>query len=41
MKDALSRLPNQTKLVGVPDQTCDVQLYILHSQWLHNVYGTY
>jgi hypothetical protein len=41
MKDALSRLPNQTKLVRVHDQTCDVQLYILQPELLHNVYGTY
>ncbi len=26
MVDAFSRLPNQTKLVGVPNQTCDIHL---------------
>jgi hypothetical protein len=38
MADALSRLPNQTKPIGVPNQTCDVHLFILQPKWLHNVY---
>jgi hypothetical protein len=29
MADALSRLPNQAKLVGVPNQTTDVHLFTL------------
>jgi hypothetical protein len=29
MANALSRLPNQTKHVGVPDQTCDVHMFTL------------
>jgi hypothetical protein len=36
MANALSRLPNQTKLVGVLDQTCDVHLFTLQ-QWLKSV----
>jgi hypothetical protein len=38
MINALSRLPNQTKHVGVPYQTCDAHLFTLQLEWLHNVY---
>ncbi len=38
MVDALSRLPNQIKLVGIPNQTCDTHMFILQPKWLHNVY---
>ncbi len=38
MVDALSRLPNKTKSVGVPDQTTDVHLFTLQPKWLQNVY---
>jgi hypothetical protein len=38
MVDALSRLPNHTKLIGIPNQTCDVHMFILQPEWLHNVY---
>jgi hypothetical protein len=38
MVDALSKLPNQTKHVGVPDQTCDAHLFTLQLEWLQNVY---
>ncbi len=39
MADALSRLPNQAKLVGVPNQTIDTHLITLQLKWLQNVYG--
>jgi len=29
MANALSRLPNQIELVGVPDQTCDAYMFTL------------
>jgi hypothetical protein len=29
MADALNRFPNQTKLVGVPNQTIDAHMFIL------------
>ncbi len=36
MVDAFSRLPNQTKLVGIYDQTCDVHLFTLQLEfWFH------
>ncbi len=38
MVDALSRLPNQAKVVGVPNQTIDVHMFTLHPEWLQNVY---
>ncbi len=38
MADALNRLPNQTKLVGVLDQTYDFHLFTLQHEWLHSVY---
>ncbi len=38
MANALSRLPNHTKPVGVPYQTCDAHLFILQHEWLQNVY---
>jgi hypothetical protein len=34
MGGALSRLPNQGELVGVPDQTIDVHMFILQPKWL-------
>jgi hypothetical protein len=38
MADALSRLPNQIELVGIPNQTYGVHLFILQLEWLYNVY---
>jgi hypothetical protein len=38
MADALSRLPDQTKHVGVLDQTCDAHFFTLQLEWLHRVY---
>ncbi len=38
LADALSRLPNQTRLIGVPNQTCDAHLFTLQPKWLQNVY---
>jgi hypothetical protein len=38
MVDALSTLPNQTKHVGVPNQTFDFHMFILQPEWLQNVY---
>jgi hypothetical protein len=32
------RLPNQTKLVGVPDQTTNAHMFILQPKWLQNIY---
>jgi len=29
MANALSRLPNQIELVGVPNQTCDAHIFTL------------
>ncbi len=29
MVDALSKLPNQTESIGVPDQTCDAHMFTL------------
>jgi hypothetical protein len=34
MVDALNRLPNYTKPVGIFDQTCDVCLFTLQPKWL-------
>jgi hypothetical protein len=34
MANELSRLPNHTKLVGVPDQTYDAHLFTLQHEWL-------
>jgi hypothetical protein len=34
MANALSRLPNQTKLVGALDQIIDVHLFTSHLEWL-------
>ncbi len=34
MAGALNRLPNQIEPIGVPDQTCDVHLFILQLEWL-------
>ncbi len=38
MVDALNRLPNHTKLVGILDQTCDVYMFTLQLEWLQSVY---
>jgi hypothetical protein len=38
MVDALSRLPNQIKLVGIPNQTCVVRMFTLQLEWLWSVY---
>jgi hypothetical protein len=38
MVDALSRLPNQTKPIGIPNQTCDVHMFTLQLEWLQSVY---
>ncbi len=38
MVDAFSRLPNQTKIVGVLDQTIDAHMFILQPKWLQSVY---
>jgi hypothetical protein len=38
MVNALSRLPNQTELIGIHDQTCDVHMFTLQPKWLQNVY---
>jgi hypothetical protein len=38
MAYALNILPNQTELVGVPDQTCDSHMFTLQPKWLQNVY---
>jgi hypothetical protein len=38
MVEALSRLPNQTKHVGVPNQTYDAHLFTLQCEWLQIVY---
>ncbi len=38
MADALSRLPDQTKHVGIPDQTCDAHMFTLQVEWLQSVY---
>jgi hypothetical protein len=38
MANALSKLPNQIELVGVPHQTCDAHLFTLQLEWLQNVY---
>ncbi len=38
MENALSRSPNQTKHVGVLDQTYDARLFTLQPKWLDNVY---
>jgi hypothetical protein len=34
MANELSRLPNQTKIVGVSYQTTDVHLFMLQLEWL-------
>jgi hypothetical protein len=38
MANALSTLPNQTRLVGVPNQTHNVHLFTLRLEWLQSVY---
>jgi len=38
MVDALNRLPNYIELVGILDQTCDVRLFTLQTEWLQSVY---
>jgi hypothetical protein len=37
MADALNRLPNHVKPIGVHDQTCDAHMFTLQLQWLQNV----
>jgi hypothetical protein len=34
MVDALSRLSNQIKPIGIPNQTCDAHLFTLQLEWL-------
>jgi hypothetical protein len=38
MVDALNRLPNHTKPIGISDQTCDAHMFTLQSEWLQSVY---
>jgi hypothetical protein len=38
MANAISRLPNRAKVVGVPNQTTDVPLFTLQLEWLQSVY---
>jgi hypothetical protein len=38
MADALNSLPNQTKHVGVPNQTYDAHLFTLQPKWLQSLY---
>jgi len=38
MADAFNRLPNHTKHVGVPNQTCDAHMLTLQPVWLQSVY---
>ncbi len=38
MANALRRLPNQAKPVGVPNQTIDVHIFALRPKWLQSVY---
>jgi hypothetical protein len=38
MANAVNRLFNQAKLVGVPDQTTYAHMFILQLEWLQNVY---
>jgi hypothetical protein len=38
MANALSRLPNQSELVGVPNQTTNAHMFTLQPKWLQNVY---
>ncbi len=38
MVDALSRLHNQTKHVGIPYQTCDAHMFTLQHEWLQSMY---
>jgi hypothetical protein len=38
MANALNRLPNHTKHVGVPNQTYDAHMFTLQLEWLQNVY---
>jgi hypothetical protein len=35
--DALSRLPNVTKPIGVPNQTIDASLFYIRPKWLNDV----
>ncbi len=37
--NALSQLPNNSPLVGVPNQMNDVHIFTLQHEWLHSVYG--
>jgi hypothetical protein len=38
MVDALSRPPNQEKIISVLNQTIDAHLFTLQQEWSHNVY---
>jgi hypothetical protein len=38
MANALNRLPNQTKPIGVFNQTCDAHLFTLQPKWLQSLY---
>jgi hypothetical protein len=38
MENALSKLPHQTKLVKIPNQTYDVNMFTLQPKWLQSVY---
>jgi hypothetical protein len=38
MANALSRLSNNSKPIGVFDQTIDAHMFTLQHEWLHNVY---
>jgi len=36
--NTLNRLPNQIEPIGIPNQICDVHMFTLQLEWLHNVY---
>jgi hypothetical protein len=38
MAYALNRLPNQAKLVSLPDQTTNIHLFTLQPEWVQSVY---
>ncbi len=38
MVNALSKLPNQAKPIGVPNLTTDARMFTLQLKWLQNVY---
>ncbi len=39
MENALSRLPNNSQLVGVPNQTNDAHMFTIQPEWFQSVYG--